>query len=45
MCCVWVLPACMLVHHVCAMPKSAEEGVDSPGTGVADVVNYHVVVR
>lgn len=31
-----VLPACTPVHHVCAVPVEAEEGVRSHGTEVTD---------
>jgi hypothetical protein len=31
-----ILPAFIFVHHVCANPGRAEEGVRSPETGVTD---------
>lgn len=40
-----VLCALESVHHVHAwMPEKENEGVGSPGTGVADVVSHHGVV-
>ena len=31
-----VLPACVSVHHVCAVPVEARRGCHIPGTGVTD---------
>jgi hypothetical protein len=35
---IWigVLPACISVYHMCAVPKEAKKGIGSPGTGVLD---------
>lgn len=33
---VSVLPACVYVYHVCAMPTEVGRGHQIPGTGVTD---------
>lgn len=37
-----VLPACMYVHHLCAVPLEAREGLDPLGLELQLVVSHHV---
>lgn len=34
--CMYVLPACILVYHVCGVLAEAEGGIGSPGAGVIE---------
>ena len=40
--CFSILPACMHVHHVCAVPVGAKSGIESYGTSVRDRLSYQV---
>lgn len=40
--CMSILPECMSAHCVCTVPVEAQRGCQIPGTGVTDVVSYHV---
>jgi hypothetical protein len=42
--CMGILPVCMSVHHVHAVPMKPEEDVGSPETGVTDCVNEYMCV-
>lgn len=38
-----VLPASIYMHHACVRcPRSLEEGIGFPGTGIGLVVSHHI---